>query len=103
MKGSAILDWLPIILIILVFWLLIIRPQQRRQRERANLLNALSVGDHVVTIGGIHGTVVALRDSMVELSVGDGQRMMFERSAIGSIRERASVPEIEQSESQNAD
>ena len=92
--GSALVSWLPIILIVIVFYFLLIRPQQRRQRDRTSLLKSLSPGDHVVTIGGLHGVVEQMDDSTVMLRTEGGIKLVFERSAVNSIREKgASVPE----------
>ncbi|ARU63714.1 preprotein translocase subunit YajC [Tumebacillus avium] len=75
----------PILLIFVVFWLFIIRPQQKRQRERMGMLDALKSGDRVITIGGLHGTVVAIEEKTVVLTVSDNQKMTFERSAVNHI------------------
>ncbi|ASS74627.1 preprotein translocase subunit YajC [Tumebacillus algifaecis] len=75
----------PILLIFVVFWLFIIRPQQKRQRERAGMLNAISSGDRVVTIGGLHGTVESVEEKTVVLRVSENHKMTFERSAINQI------------------
>lgn len=74
----------PILLIFVVFWLFIIRPQQKRQRERVGMLDALKAGDRVITIGGLHGTVAAIEEKTVVLNVGD-IKMTFERSAVNHI------------------
>ncbi|TCP54410.1 protein translocase subunit yajC [Tumebacillus sp. BK434] len=74
----------PILLIFVVFWLFIIRPQQKRQRERTGMLNAIKSGDRVITIGGLHATVAAIDEKTVVLNVGD-TKMTFERSAVNHI------------------
>jgi len=78
---------LPIILIFLVLYFLLIRPQQRRQKSRAALLNTLKVGDKVVTIGGIHGLIMEINDesNTVVLRVNDTLKITFERSAVNAI------------------
>lgn len=73
------------ILIFAVFWLLLIRPQQQRQKAQRELLGALKVGDEVVTIGGIYGTVVELSEKRVRISVYDGSELEVARQAIGSV------------------
>lgn len=76
---------LPLFLMFAVFYFLLIRPQQKRQRERNDMLNALQKGDHVVTIGGLHGTIVDITDEHVGLKVADNVRMKFERSAVNAV------------------
>ncbi len=65
-----------------VMYLLLIRPQQRRQREHRNLLQSLNRGDDVITIGGLHGRVHALGDDYVDLEVTDDTVLRFQRQAI---------------------
>ena len=76
---------LPLFLMFAVFYFLLIRPQQKRQRERNNMLNDLQKGDHVVTIGGLHGTIVDITDEHVGLKVSDNVRLKFERSAVNAV------------------
>ncbi|HJQ67433.1 MAG TPA: preprotein translocase subunit YajC [Blastocatellia bacterium] len=84
--GSFITTLLPFILIFGIFYLLVIRPQQKKQRqlqqEREELLNALKTGDKVVTTGGIYGTIVAVRDNTVTLRIADKVSVEVLRSAI---------------------
>ncbi|MFD2169360.1 preprotein translocase subunit YajC [Tumebacillus lipolyticus] len=75
----------PILLIFVVFWLFIIRPQQKRQRERVAMLDAVKREDRVITIGGVHGTVEAIDDKTVTLRLNENNKVVFERSAINQI------------------
>ena len=70
-------------LMILVFWLFIIRPQRRRVKEQQELSDSLSVGQQVRTIGGIEGVVESVDESSVVLRVEDG-RLRVTKRAIGS-------------------
>lgn len=72
-------------LIIAIFYFLILRPQQKRQKGKQKMLDAIKKGDKVVTAGGLHGTVAGLDDKTVLLQVSDNVKMKFERSAIASI------------------
>jgi preprotein translocase subunit YajC len=76
---------IPLILMFVVFYFLLIRPQQKRQKERMAMLNALKKGDKVITIGGIHGTIVDLTEDRVTLKVSDNTRLVFERSSVNSV------------------
>jgi preprotein translocase subunit YajC len=71
--------------IFLIFYFMIIRPQQRRAKEREKMLSNIQKGDKVVTSGGLHGIVAGLDDKTVLLEVGDKVKLKFERSAIGTI------------------
>ncbi len=65
-----------------IFYFMIIRPQQKRQKERDKMLNELKKGDRVLTGGGIHGTIDAIDEKTVVLNVGNNVKIKFERSAI---------------------
>ncbi len=71
--------------IFLIFWFLIIRPQNKRQKEQKAMLESLDKGDKVVSIGGIHGTIVSLNENTVILKVDDNTKMEMSRSAVSSV------------------
>ncbi|AYC29728.1 preprotein translocase subunit YajC [Paenisporosarcina cavernae] len=75
----------PIILMFVVMWFFIIRPAQKRQKQTASMQSSLKRGDRIVTVGGLHGTVDAVDDTTVFLTVGDNNRMQFERAAVARI------------------
>lgn len=82
-QANPFLAFLPLILMFVMFYLLLIRPQQKRQKETENMLKQLKKGDQVVTTGGILGTVVGIHDEKVVLRVGDGDtKIEFLKSAI---------------------
>ncbi len=75
-------------LMIVVFYFFLIRPQRKKDKAVKNMLNALKVGDRVLTIGGIYGTITGLRDDQVILSVGKAQTVMnMARWAIKSVED----------------
>jgi preprotein translocase subunit YajC len=66
-----------------VFYFLMIRPQQKKQKDQKNFISSLKKGDAVITIGGLHGKVIAVNEHTVSLEVdGKGTRMVFDKSAI---------------------
>jgi preprotein translocase subunit YajC len=71
--------------IFLIFYFMIIRPQQRRSKEREKMLSNVQKGDKVITSGGLHGIVAGIDEKTVLLDVGDKVKLKFERSAIASI------------------
>lgn len=81
---QQLLGWLPILLIAVVFWLLIIRPAQRRQSATVTMQKSVEVGDDVVLTSGIFGTVVELTDDHVGVQVAEGVTLRVLRGAIGS-------------------
>ena len=75
----------PFIAIIAIFYLFLIRPQNKKQKETEKMLAALKKGDKVVTIGGIHGVVSSVKEKTVVVKVDDNCKMEFSRSAISGI------------------
>ena len=73
------------LLFLVVLWFLLIRPQQKRQKEHQALVRNLEVGDAVVTISGLHGEVVAMTDDTVDLEVTDDVVLRFQRGSVGSV------------------
>ncbi|MCL2093910.1 MAG: preprotein translocase subunit YajC [Treponema sp.] len=79
------LNFLPLIAIVAIFYFLILRPQSKKQKETQKMLAALKKGDKVVTIGGIHGVVQSLRDQTVIVKVDSNLKLEFNRGAINNI------------------
>jgi preprotein translocase subunit YajC len=82
---GGIMSFVPFILIIAIFYFLIIRPQNRKQKKTQAMLSALRKGDEVVTIGGVHGKIEKVRENTVVLKVDDNVSMEFTRGAISSV------------------
>lgn len=71
--------------IFLIFYFMIIRPQQKRAKQREKMLSNMQKGDKIITSGGLHGTIAGIDEKTVLLQVGDNIKMKFERSAIASV------------------
>ena len=82
---SMISSLLPFLLIIVVFYFLILRPQQKRQKDRAKLLEGVKKGDKIITSGGIHGTVEGMEDSAVLVKIADNVKVKMDKAAIATI------------------
>jgi preprotein translocase subunit YajC len=65
-----------------VIWFILIRPQQKKQKVRTELLRAVEVGDDVVTVGGLHGRIVELADDHMDLLVTEGIVLRYQRDAL---------------------
>lgn len=81
---EAIMQVLPLALILGVFYFLLIRPQQQKAKEHEDFVKALKKGELVVTTGGMFGRIVELRDHDVTLEIAPNVRVRFERSKISS-------------------
>jgi preprotein translocase subunit YajC len=77
--------FIPIILIFVIFYFLLIRPQQKRAKEHRALLSNLKVGDQVLTTGGIYGRVTGLRDDIITVEISDKVRVKINRGHVGTI------------------
>ena len=80
--------FLPLILIFVVFWFMLIRPQRKKDKQVKEMLNNLKAGDRICTIGGIYGTIKGMKDDMITLAVGkDDLSMVVARWATRSVEE----------------
>ncbi|WP_042475832.1 preprotein translocase subunit YajC [Bacillus ndiopicus] len=74
-----------IVVMFVAMWFILIRPAQKRQKATIEMQNSIKRGDRVVTIGGLHGEVDAIEDTVVYLIIADNVRVKFERQAIGRV------------------
>lgn len=80
--GSSFASFIPLILIFVVFYFLLIRPQQKKAKEHQVFLSGLKKGDEVVTSGGIHGRITGLTDAVVTMEIAEGVRIKVNRGSI---------------------
>jgi preprotein translocase subunit YajC len=81
-SANPLISFLPLILVFVVFYFLLIRPQQKQKKDHENMLKGLAKNDEVVTSGGIHGTVINVKDTSVVLRVDDNTKIEVEKYAI---------------------
>lgn len=82
-SGSPIMSFLPIILMFVVFYFLLIRPQSKRQKETEKMRSELKKGDHIITSGGIHGTIEGIKDNDILLiKTATETKLHVSRSAV---------------------
>ena len=87
---------LPMVLMFAVFYFLLIRPQRKKDKKAKDMLSKLTVGDRICTIGGIYGTITAIKDDTIELSVGkDNVKLIFARWAIRNVENVAAENDSE--------
>lgn len=75
----------PILLMVVIFYFLLWRPQKKQQKERASLLGNLKKGQKIVTIGGIYGEIVELDDEKVKVQVSEKVELTFARTAVANV------------------
>jgi len=76
---------LPILGMLVIFYFLLIRPQQKRQKELQKMISALKKGDRVITASGLYGTVAGLRDDVVVVEIADGVKVEMLKSAVTAV------------------
>jgi preprotein translocase subunit YajC len=77
---------LPIVLIMVIFYVLLILPAQKRQKKVAQMLSALKNGDKIITTGGVYGTIVGIEDDAIQLRIADQVKIKVLRSAVGGLQ-----------------
>jgi len=93
---SMIMSFLPMILIIAIFYFLLIRPQRKKEKETQNMLSAIKVGDKITTIGGMVGTITKIKDEKVIFETGpktEPHQITIERWAIKAVEKKVSDDE----------
>jgi preprotein translocase subunit YajC len=81
-QGNALFSFLPLILVFVVFYFFMIRPQMKKQKEMTNYRNSLKKGDKVVTTGGIYGRISEVKDNYVTVDVGGDVKLKIDKSAL---------------------
>ena len=81
-EGNQLMNFLPLILIVLVFYLFFIRPQMKKSKDQKKFREALKKGDKVITIGGIHGKIIEVQEKTFTIEVEGQNRLRIERSAV---------------------
>ena len=93
MNGSQpqmLANFLPLFLIFGIFYFILIRPQQKQQKEFKKMLENLKKNDQVVTVGGIHGTIVNIKEKTLIIRVDENTRLEIDKSAVTRVENRAS-------------
>ncbi len=87
MNLESLGPFVPLILLFVVFYFLLIRPQQKQQKLRKEMLSSLKKGDRIVTIGGIHGIIKEIDEAVMAVRVADNLNLKFSRAAVDRVVE----------------
>lgn len=87
-------QFLPLIILFLVFYFIIIRPQQKRVREHTNLINNLKKGDEVVTNGGVLGKVAEVHDAFITLEIAENVKVNVQRQMITNLMPKGTIKNL---------
>ncbi|RJG07115.1 preprotein translocase subunit YajC [Noviherbaspirillum cavernae] len=91
---SSMMSFLPIILMFVVLYFLMIRPQMKRQKEQKSMMEALAKGDEVVTAGGILGKVVKVTDAYVTLEIADGTEVVAQKASVATLLPKGTIKSL---------
>ncbi len=84
-QNPALMQLIPFIAVAVIFYFLLIRPQQKQMKETKLMLEALKAGDKVITRGGLIGTISSVKDDEVEVEIAKGVKSVFTRSAVAAV------------------
>ena len=92
MNGQGIAQFIPLILIFVIFYFFLIRPQQKRVKDHKAMVASLKRGDEIITSGGIIGTIDrVMEDDRIEVTIGEGTKVQIIRSTITSLLKKEEI------------
>jgi len=89
--GGTLASLIPLILIVVIFWFLLIRPQMKRNKQHREMVAALSAGDEVITTGGILGRITKVGESFVSLKLTDGLEVQLQKHAVAQVVPKGTI------------
>ena len=92
--GSLLSAILPLVLFLGIFWFLLLRPQQKRQKEHKTMIAAVKKGDEIVTNGGLLGKVTDVGDTFVSVEIADGMEVNVQRVSIASLMPKGTIKSL---------
>lgn len=90
-QGDPLLSFLPLIIIFVLFYFLLIRPQSKRQKEHRTMVAGLATGDEIVTAGGVLAKVTAVSDQFLTVEVADGVELKIQRHTVGAVLPKGTI------------
>jgi preprotein translocase subunit YajC len=91
---ASLMGYLPIVLMLIVLYFLMIRPQMKRQKEQKSMMEALTKGDEVVTAGGILGKVTKVSDAYLTLEIADGTDVVVQKAAVSTLLPKGTIKSL---------
>ena len=86
--ANSLVNLMPLVLIFIIFYFLLIRPQQTKEKEHQKMLKGLDKNDEVVTSSGIHGTIVSVKDKSIILRIDDNVKIELEKSCVSYVKKQ---------------
>ncbi len=92
--ADPLLSMLPLVLVFVVFYFFLIRPQTKRQKEHKEMVAKLALGDEIVTAGGVLGKVTDLGEQFIQVEVAEGVRIKIQRHTIGTVLPKGTIKSV---------
>jgi len=89
--GGGIMAFLPMIALFVIFYFLLIRPQQKRQKEHKNMVSGLAKGDEIVTMGGVLGKITAVDDNFITVEIAKGTEIKVQRMSVQAMMPKGTI------------
>ncbi len=90
--GSPLMSWFPIIILVLIFYFMLIRPQQRKEKERKAMIENARKGDRVMFSGGLLGTITNIKDSTFVIKVADNVKIEAAKASVSKVLDKGEKP-----------
>jgi preprotein translocase subunit YajC len=87
---------IPLVLLLVFIWMLLIRPQRRRQIAQDAMLSRIEVGDEILTVGGVYATVEAVREDELQVEIAPGTSVRLDKRAVAAVLEGEETEELEE-------
>jgi preprotein translocase subunit YajC len=92
--NESLLSLLPLVLIFVVFWFLLIRPQQKRQKEHREMVEALQKGDEVATAGGLLGKITEVKDNFVRIEIASNVVVTVQKHTVSTVMPKGTLKSV---------
>ncbi len=92
--GNPILQFLPLIVLVVLFYFLLIRPQMKRSKQQRQMISNLSKGDEVVTSGGVAGRIEEVGDNFLEVEIAQGTKIKVQRQSVSSVLPKGTLKDL---------
>ncbi len=89
--GNALVQFIPLILIVVIFWFLLIRPQMKRNKQHREMVSSLSTNDEVITSGGILGKITNVGESFISVKLADGLEIKVQKHAVAQVVPKGTI------------
>ncbi len=90
-QGGGLSAFIPLILMFVIFYFLLIRPQQKKAKQHKQMIESLKVGDNIITIGGIYGQVTGLGDGVITVEIAPKVRVKLSKASVSAVLGRGTV------------